>query len=61
MNGLKKFVQTLPEMPAARRERYVSELGLPEYDAMVLTINRKKCLISLKHTVDRRRGCETSL
>jgi aspartyl-tRNA(Asn)/glutamyl-tRNA(Gln) amidotransferase subunit B len=26
----------LPELPAARRVRYVSELGLPEYDASVL-------------------------
>jgi len=27
----------LPEMPSQRRERYVAELGLPEYDAGVLT------------------------
>ncbi len=27
----------LPEMPEARRERYVRELGIPEYDAVVLT------------------------
>jgi len=26
----------LPELPAARRDRFVSELGLPEYDAGVL-------------------------
>ena len=31
--------ESLPEMPAARRIRYVSELGLPEYDAMVLTLS----------------------
>ena len=28
---------SLPEMPAKRRERYINELELPEYDAMVLT------------------------
>ena len=32
--------QSIPELPAARRERYVKELGLPEYDAMVLTLSR---------------------
>jgi aspartyl-tRNA(Asn)/glutamyl-tRNA(Gln) amidotransferase subunit B len=30
--------QKMPEMPAARRKRYINELGLPEYDAKVLTI-----------------------
>lgn len=29
--------QSIPEMPKSRRLRYVNELGLPEYDAMVLT------------------------
>jgi aspartyl-tRNA(Asn)/glutamyl-tRNA(Gln) amidotransferase subunit B len=29
--------RTLPEMPDERRRRYVAELGLPEYDAAVLT------------------------
>lgn len=33
--------QTLPEMPAARRARYVNEFGLPEYDAMVLTLTKE--------------------
>ncbi|MEG0254510.1 MAG: Asp-tRNA(Asn)/Glu-tRNA(Gln) amidotransferase subunit GatB [Vagococcus sp.] len=32
--------QSIPELPAARRIRYVEELGLPEYDAMVLTLSR---------------------
>ncbi|SLM85889.1 Asp-tRNA(Asn)/Glu-tRNA(Gln) amidotransferase subunit GatB [Vagococcus fluvialis] len=32
--------QSIPELPAARRARYVKELGLPEYDAMVLTLSR---------------------
>ncbi len=30
----------LPELPAQRRERYVSELGLPEYDAGILTADK---------------------
>lgn len=29
--------QTIPELPDARRARYVSEYGLPEYDATILT------------------------
>lgn len=33
--------QSLPELPAARRERYVTALGLPEYDAMVLTLSKE--------------------
>jgi aspartyl-tRNA(Asn)/glutamyl-tRNA(Gln) amidotransferase subunit B len=31
---------TIPELPAARRARYVAELGLPEADAAVLTSER---------------------
>ncbi|MBI2914408.1 MAG: Asp-tRNA(Asn)/Glu-tRNA(Gln) amidotransferase subunit GatB [Firmicutes bacterium] len=31
----------LPELPAARRRRYVEECGLPEYDARVITTSRK--------------------
>ncbi|WP_372847122.1 Asp-tRNA(Asn)/Glu-tRNA(Gln) amidotransferase subunit GatB [Pontiella sp.] len=30
----------LPELPVQRRERYVTELGLPEYDAGVLTADK---------------------
>lgn len=30
----------LPELPAQRRARYVAELGLPEYDARVLTADK---------------------
>ncbi|MDT2675841.1 Asp-tRNA(Asn)/Glu-tRNA(Gln) amidotransferase subunit GatB [Enterococcus dongliensis] len=33
--------ESLPEMPAARRDRYVTDLGLPEYDSMVLTLSRE--------------------
>ncbi|HEX3204281.1 MAG TPA: Asp-tRNA(Asn)/Glu-tRNA(Gln) amidotransferase subunit GatB [Nitrospiraceae bacterium] len=32
---------TLPELPAARRQRFVSEYGLPEYDTGVLTDSRE--------------------
>ncbi|MCA0173683.1 Asp-tRNA(Asn)/Glu-tRNA(Gln) amidotransferase subunit GatB [Bacillus sp. RAR_GA_16] len=31
----------IPELPDARRERYVTEYDLPEYDAMVLTQSKK--------------------
>ncbi len=31
---------SLPELPAARRSRYISEYGLPEYDAGLLTSSR---------------------
>ena len=32
---------SLPELPQARRERYVRDLGLPSYDAAVLTADRE--------------------
>ena len=32
--------RTLPELPAARRARLVSEYGLPEYDAGVLVADK---------------------
>lgn len=38
---IEKIRQSLPEMPDARRSRYVKELGLPAYDAMVLTLSKK--------------------
>lgn len=38
---IEKVRETLPEMPAARRERYVNDLDLPEYDSMVLTMSRE--------------------
>ena len=34
---LSRIKESLPELPAARRERYVTEFGLPEYDAGLLT------------------------
>ncbi len=32
---------TLPEMPKVRRDRYVDDWNLPEYDAMVLTLTKE--------------------
>lgn len=34
---VERIRQEIPELPDARRKRYVEELGLPEYDAGVLT------------------------
>jgi aspartyl-tRNA(Asn)/glutamyl-tRNA(Gln) amidotransferase subunit B len=34
---LEEINKTIPELPVARKERFVNELGLPEYDAEVLT------------------------
>src|SRR5690625_969871 len=34
---IEQLKEELPEMPRERRKRYVEELGLPEYDAGVLT------------------------
>ncbi|MFL8935542.1 Asp-tRNA(Asn)/Glu-tRNA(Gln) amidotransferase subunit GatB [Rossellomorea oryzaecorticis] len=31
----------IPELPDARKQRYVEELGLPAYDAMVLTLTKE--------------------
>lgn len=36
-----KIKRTIPELPDARKARYVSELGLPAYDAMVLTLTKE--------------------
>ena len=41
-NWLESIRATLPELPTARRNRYISEYGLPEYDAGLLTSS--KCL-----------------
>ncbi|MCV6009183.1 Asp-tRNA(Asn)/Glu-tRNA(Gln) amidotransferase GatCAB subunit B, partial [Enterococcus faecalis] len=38
---IQKVKASLPEMPASRRERYIREFGLPEYDAMVLTLTKE--------------------
>ena len=34
---IKQIEETMPEMPERRRQRYVDDLGLTDYDAMVLT------------------------
>ena len=33
--------QTIPELPDERKAKYVKELGLPEYDAHVLTLTKE--------------------
>ncbi|MDN5372997.1 MAG: Asp-tRNA(Asn)/Glu-tRNA(Gln) amidotransferase subunit GatB [Carnobacterium inhibens] len=38
---IERVKATIPEMPKDRRIRYISELGLPEYDAMVLTATKE--------------------
>jgi aspartyl-tRNA(Asn)/glutamyl-tRNA(Gln) amidotransferase subunit B len=38
---LQSIAAELPELPDARRERYIEELGLPAYDAGVLTEERE--------------------
>ncbi len=38
---IQRVKASLPEMPASRRVRYISELGLPEYDAKVLTLSKE--------------------
>jgi len=37
---IEELRKTLPEQPAARQKRFVAELGLPEYDAGVLTSSK---------------------
>jgi len=37
---LERWRSELPELPAARRERFMTQYGLPEYDAEVLTESR---------------------
>ncbi|MGI8960213.1 MAG: Asp-tRNA(Asn)/Glu-tRNA(Gln) amidotransferase subunit GatB [Bryobacteraceae bacterium] len=38
---LNEVKSNLPELPADRRQRFVNEYGLREYDAQVLTLNRE--------------------
>ncbi|MGX7196192.1 Asp-tRNA(Asn)/Glu-tRNA(Gln) amidotransferase subunit GatB [Enterococcus olivae] len=38
---VERIRESLPEMPQSRRARYINELGLPEYDAMVLTLTKE--------------------
>lgn len=39
MEGARKA--SIPELPDERRKRYIDELGLPAYDAMVLTLTKE--------------------
>ena len=36
-----RIFEQIPELPDARKKRYIEELKLPEYDAMVLTNNKE--------------------
>lgn len=38
---IEKIKQTLPELPDQKIERYISQLGLPEYDATVLASDKE--------------------
>lgn len=38
---VEKVRHSLPELPKSRRERYIKVLGLPEYDAQVLTATKE--------------------
>lgn len=37
---IREFKDSLPELPPAKKQRYIDELGLPEYDAGVLTADK---------------------
>ncbi|MEI4770304.1 Asp-tRNA(Asn)/Glu-tRNA(Gln) amidotransferase subunit GatB [Psychrobacillus sp. FJAT-51614] len=38
---LERVRSEIPELPDARKKRYIEELGLPAYDAMVLTLTKE--------------------
>ena len=38
---INEISKTLPELPDSRRERFIKEHGLPEYDAVILTDSRE--------------------
>ena len=46
-----RVVRQFPELPDERKAKYVNELGLPAYDAHVLTLT-KKCQISLNQQLN---------
>lgn len=46
---IEKVRESLPELPASRRQRYTKELGLPDYDAMVLTLTKEMSDFLRKH------------
>ncbi|MFD2618372.1 MULTISPECIES: Asp-tRNA(Asn)/Glu-tRNA(Gln) amidotransferase subunit GatB [Terrilactibacillus] len=52
---LEEVKAEIPELPDARRARYINELGLPEYDAMVLTQSKSMSDFfedTIKHDAD---------
>ena len=48
---IERVRDSLPELPDAKRQRYISEYGLPEYDAEVLTADRELATY-FEHTVE---------
>ena len=50
----------IPELPDARKKRYVEEYGLPEYDAEVLTAT-KEMADFFEETVESWSRCKTSI
>ena len=38
---IEEIRETLPELPVERKERFISDFGLPEYDAEVLTSSKE--------------------
>ena len=38
---IERIRSEIPELPDARKKRYIEELGLPEYDAAVLTVTKE--------------------
>lgn len=38
---VKSIKYSIPELPKSRRNRYISELGIPKYDAQLITMNKK--------------------
>ena len=38
---LKETESNIPELPMCRKERYVKELGIPKYDASLITMNKR--------------------
>ena len=55
---LERVRESIPELPDARKKRYVEELGLTEYDASVLVVN-KDISDFFDEMVKLRRRCKT--
>ena len=59
-NGKTRIRAEIPELPDARKKRYVEEFGLPAYDAMVLTLT-KEMSDFFEATVAARCRCKTCI